>query len=102
MAPGMTQPEDQTGENIDQMLAKAGGALRDQNDAHISAYRAEWLTELLVATAFRGELVPCEADLARRKGRSYEPAAELLSRIQNGREPGTKSGRISVRRPDPA
>ncbi len=35
----MTSPEDKARENIDQMLAKAGWAVRDQLDAHISAYR---------------------------------------------------------------
>ena len=35
----MVQPEDQARENIDRMLAKSGRAVRDQNDAHISAYR---------------------------------------------------------------
>jgi len=40
------------------------------------------LTQAILAKAFRGELVPTEADLARREGRSYESAAELLARIQ--------------------
>ncbi len=35
----MTSPEDQARQNIDQMLAKAGWAVRDQGDANISAYR---------------------------------------------------------------
>jgi len=35
----MTEPEDQARENIDRMLTKSGWAVRDQNDAHISAYR---------------------------------------------------------------
>ncbi|HUT43399.1 MAG TPA: restriction endonuclease subunit S, partial [Desulfobacterales bacterium] len=44
--------------------------------------RAERLTQAILAKAFRGELVPTEAELARREGRSYEPACELLSRIK--------------------
>ncbi|MCX5719146.1 MAG: restriction endonuclease subunit S, partial [Nitrospirae bacterium] len=44
--------------------------------------RAEKLTQAILAKAFRGELVPTEAELARREGRSYEPACELLSRIK--------------------
>ena len=35
----MPTPEEQARENIDRMLAKFGWAVRDQNDAHISAYR---------------------------------------------------------------
>jgi hypothetical protein len=31
--------------------------------------------------AFRGELVPTEAELARLEGREYEPASVLLERI---------------------
>ena len=35
----MTQPEDEARENIDRMLTSSGWAVRDQNDAHISAHR---------------------------------------------------------------
>lgn len=35
----MPSPEDQARENIDRMLTKSGWAVRDQGDAHISAYR---------------------------------------------------------------
>ena len=44
------------------------------------------LTQSILAKAFRGELVPTEAELARREGRSYETAKELLARIQKARE----------------
>jgi type I restriction enzyme, S subunit len=44
--------------------------------------RAEKLTQAILAKAFRGELVPTEAELARREGRSYEPASVLLERIR--------------------
>ncbi|MBO0698441.1 MAG: hypothetical protein J2P46_08610 [Zavarzinella sp.] len=36
----------------------------------------------MLARAFRGELVPTEAELARRDGRPYEPASALLDRIR--------------------
>jgi type I restriction enzyme S subunit len=36
----------------------------------------------VLAKAYRGELVPTEAELARRENRSYEPASELLARIE--------------------
>lgn len=43
--------------------------------------RAEKLSQAILAKAFRGELVPTEAELARQEGRVYESAAELLERI---------------------
>jgi type I restriction enzyme S subunit len=48
--------------------------------------RAEKLTQAILAKAFRGELVPTEAELARRERRSYETASELLARIKSERE----------------
>jgi hypothetical protein len=45
------------------------------------------------AKAFRGELVPIEAELARREGRSYEPASALLERIRAERESSSGSSR---------
>jgi type I restriction enzyme, S subunit len=44
--------------------------------------RADKLTQSILAKAFRGELVPSEADLAREEGREYESAAALLERIR--------------------
>ncbi len=44
--------------------------------------RAEKLTQAVLAKAFRGELVPTEAELARREGRDFEPAAMLLERLK--------------------
>ena len=48
--------------------------------------RAEKLTQAIPAKAFRGELVLTEAELARREGRSYESASDLLARIRTERE----------------
>ena len=48
--------------------------------------RAEKLTQAILAKAFRGELVATEPELARRDGRSYEPASALLERIRAKRE----------------
>ena len=44
--------------------------------------RADKLTQAILAKAFRGELVPSEAELARRERRPYEPASLLLERIK--------------------
>jgi type I restriction enzyme S subunit len=46
----------------------------------------EKLTRAILAKAFRGELVPTEAELARREGRTYETAAELLARIEAAKQ----------------
>jgi type I restriction enzyme S subunit len=48
--------------------------------------RAEKLTQAILAKVFRGELVPTETELARREGRSYEIASDLLARIKSERE----------------
>ena len=48
--------------------------------------RAEKLTQAILARAFRGELVPTEAELARAEGRDYEPASVLLDRIRAERQ----------------
>jgi type I restriction enzyme, S subunit len=47
--------------------------------------RAERLTQAVLAKAFRGELVPTEAELAKREGREYEPASRLLERITSAK-----------------
>lgn len=51
-----------------------------------ASLRAKRLTQAILAKAFRGELVPTEAELARREGREYEPASVLLERIKAERE----------------
>ena len=48
--------------------------------------RADKLTQAILAKAFRGELVPTEAELARREGRDCEPASVLLERIHSQRQ----------------
>ena len=54
--------------------------------------RVEKLTQAILARAFRGELVPTEAELARQESRDYEPASALLERIRAARVlPATRS-----------
>lgn len=57
--------------------------------------RADRLTQAILAKAFRGELIPTEAELARREGREYEPASALLDRIRAQRQalPGASKAR---------
>jgi len=58
--------------------------LADHLEARYEKARAQVdrLTQSVLAKAFRGELVPTEAELARREGRSYETAEQMLARIQ--------------------
>jgi type I restriction enzyme S subunit len=62
----------------------------------LATSRAEKISQAILAKAFRGELVPTEAELARREGRSYESASDLLSRIKAERE-ATKAPTSSPR-----
>lgn len=80
-------------------------ALADGIEAHVRAatVRAERMPQAILARAFRGELVPTEAELARAEGRDYEPASVLLARIHEARqhqEPARRQRR-TARRSDP-
>ena len=68
-------------------------ALADRIEAKLAAARkrVDALTQAVLAKAFRGELVPTEAELARREKRTYESAAELLARIRTEREAASAS-----------
>jgi hypothetical protein len=46
----------------------------------------ERLPQAVLVRAFRGELVPTEAELAAAEGRDYEPASVLLERIKESRK----------------
>ena len=63
-------------------------AFAEQIEARLTQAQThvDQLTHALLAQAFRGELVPTEADLARREGRDYEPASVLLGRIRHERQ----------------
>jgi type I restriction enzyme, S subunit len=54
-----------------------------ENRVAMATARAEKLRQSILAKAFRGELVPTEAELARREGREYESASALLTRISS-------------------
>ena len=71
-------------------------AARIEERVTTAAKRSEILTQAILAKAFRGELVPTEAELARKEGRDYEAASVLLARICSERE--TASAANGVRR----
>jgi type I restriction enzyme S subunit len=58
--------------------------------------QVDHLPQSILAKAFRGELVPTEAELAEREGRSYESAEQLLQRIKYSR--GTAPASIVKKR----
>jgi type I restriction enzyme, S subunit len=91
-------------------------ALAHGIDTHVRAatIRAERLQQAILVRAFRGELVPPEAELAAKEGRDYESASVLLERIQairnqqkpakrarGGKQMAKRSGRqaAEIRRP---
>jgi type I restriction enzyme S subunit len=61
-------------------------AERIDQQASAATLKVGRLTQSILAKAFRGELVPTEAELARRESRDYEPASVLLERIRKNRE----------------
>jgi type I restriction enzyme, S subunit len=56
------------------------------------------LNHSILAKAFSGELVPTEAELARREGRDYEPASVLLERIRAERANQAKTPAVPKRK----
>ncbi|MFB3921982.1 MAG: restriction endonuclease subunit S [Terriglobia bacterium] len=77
-------------QEIDEIVRRVNALLKLADDIEIrvaaGSARAEKLTQAILAKAFRGELVPTEAELARREGRPYESASDLLRRIREERE----------------
>jgi type I restriction enzyme S subunit len=76
-------------------------ALADRIESRLQAAqeRVDRLTQSLLANAFRGELVPTEAELARQEERECESAEELLARLcsvpeepATGRKRGRRKG----------
>jgi type I restriction enzyme S subunit len=66
--------------------------------------RVDRLTPSILAKAFRGELVPTEAELANQEDRKYEPASVPLERIRSFREDakaGPRHGGPRKRAPGP-
>jgi len=53
--------------------------------------RADKLTQSILAKAFRGQLVPTEAELARAESREYETAAELVERVSQNQTTGGRT-----------
>jgi type I restriction enzyme S subunit len=78
--------------------------LADTTEARVATAtaRADKLTQVILAKAFRGELVPTEADLAREEGRDHEPASALLARTRTARAAGEAAPKPARRTRIPA
>jgi type I restriction enzyme S subunit len=74
--------------------------LADAIEQRLSAAsrQVDKLTQAVLAKAFRGELVPTEAELARAEGRDYEPASVLLDRVRAERSAASKPPRAKRRK----
>ena len=80
-------------------------ALADKIEGRVEAatQRVEKITQAILAKAFRGELVPTEAELALQEGRDYEPAAVLLERIRaRAADEKPKTGRRGMKSKKPS
>lgn len=83
---------------LDERLSEldASVASLERAERNLVRYRAA-----VLAAACSGKLVPTEADLARRAGRSYEPADQLLARIlAERRKANTKAKYEEPAQPD--
>jgi type I restriction enzyme, S subunit len=76
-------------------------ALADRIEARFAVGRKQIASigQSILARAFRGELVPTEAELAEREGRSYESASELLDRIRATSSNAGHGNRSKPRKP---
>jgi hypothetical protein len=75
---------------VEALFAMADGI---ETRVRAATVRAERLPQSILARAFRGELVPTEAELAAKEGRDYEPASVLLERIAEERKQHTPTKR---------
>ena len=96
-----TPPLTEQKEIVGQAMALFGLVDKTEKRAAAAMAHAERLTQAILAEAFCGELVPTEAELARREGRSYDPASALLAKIETQRKdvkPERKRGRLRRRK----
>jgi hypothetical protein len=80
--PLLLPPPEEQNEIVCRVRRLFGLAEEIENHLLAAKARVEALNQSILAKAFRGELVPTEAELARREGREYEPASVLLERIR--------------------
>jgi type I restriction enzyme S subunit len=73
----------------DEIVRRADTLLRlaDVVERRVRAVRlrGDTLSQAILARAYTGDLLPTEAELARRDGRDYEPVSTLLDRVRSAR-----------------
>jgi type I restriction enzyme S subunit len=85
-------PEDEQREIVRRVEALFNMADRIEARFTKACAQIDKLTPSLLAKAFRGELVPTEADLAEVEGRAFESATQLLARIKSSSKPDSRNG----------
>lgn len=85
--------QEETVRRTDSLLALAE---RLQARYGTAAAYVDKLTQSVFANAFCGEPLPTEEELARREGREFEGAGELIERIRRT-QPGTLKARRSTK-----
>jgi type I restriction enzyme, S subunit len=85
-------PIDEQGEIVRRVDALFSVADAAEKRVAVATARAAAIPQSILTTAFSGDLVPTEAELARAEQRPYEPASVLLERI--GTESGSSPARI--------
>jgi type I restriction enzyme S subunit len=91
-------PEDEQHEIVRRVEGLLSLVDKIEERVEAATRHADKLTQAILAKAFRGELVPTEAELARREGRSYEPASVLLESIKSEHSKAVVSRRNGVRK----
>lgn len=73
-------------------------SLADRLEARVEQARTkvDSLTQSILAKAFRGELVPTEAELAAAEGRDFESASQLLDRIRSLHQPNASKRKATA------
>lgn len=82
--------QDEIVRRVDALFALAD---RIEERYAIAKEKTEKLRQSVLAQAFSGRLVETEAEIARREGRSYESAGELLERVRIGKGSEKASGK---------
>jgi type I restriction enzyme, S subunit len=77
-------------QRVEKLFALSNAAEKRQTNA---IKRVESISETVLDKAFSGELVPSEGEIARREGRSFESAGDLLERIRKERPSPTEIAR---------
>lgn len=97
--PVAVAPPEEQSEIVRRVDALLGVADTIEARLATASTRAEKLPQSILSKAFKGELVPTEADLARSEGRTFETAEEMLKRVKATTAPKEAAQGLSRRPP---